>query len=312
MVNTRIAGKKRKTAIRNTRSDTIFDTVNIVIMVLLLFIFVWPLWFVIISSFSNPYEVWKGNVLIWFNGFTLKGYKQLFAYGPIWIGYRNTTFYTVLGSIINMIMTVLCAYPLSRKDWMPRKFFLTFCLITMYFGGGLIPTYLVVKNLGITNTIWAMMIPGALSFYNALIVRSYFLNSIPHELQEASDLDGANPMQFLIRVVLPLSKPVLAVVWLYYAVGHWNDYYSALIYISNRKLIPLQTALREVLVSAASIADMLRSGNSDVAMQMQEKQELAMSLKYTSIIAGIIPMMIAYPFVQKYFVKGVMVGAIKG
>ncbi len=311
MVNTHEM-KKRRTAIRNTRSDNIFDTVNIVVMVILLFVFVWPLWFVVISSFSNPYEVWKGNVLIWFKGFTLKGYEQLFSYDPIWIGYRNTIFYTVLGSVINMIMTVLCAYPLSRRDWMPRKFFLTFCLITMYFGGGLIPTYLVVKNLGITNTVWAMMIPSALSFYNALIVRSYFLNSIPHELQEASDMDGANPMQFLLSVVLPLSKPVLAVVWLYYAVGHWNDYYSALIYISNRKLIPLQTALREVLVSAASIADMLRSGNSDLAMQMQEKQELAMSLKYTSIIAGIIPMMIAYPFVQKYFVKGVMVGAIKG
>ena len=163
-----------------------------------------------------------------------------------------------------------------------------------------------------TNTIWAMMIPSALSFYNALIVRSYFMNSIPFELQEASELDGANPAQYLALVVLPLSKPVLAVVWLYYAVGHWNDYYTALIYVSSRDLIPLQTALREVLMSAASIADMLQSGNSNIAMQMQEKQELAMSLKYTSIIAGIIPMMIAYPFVQKYFVKGVMVGAIKG
>ena len=195
---------------------------------------------------------------------------------------------------------------------MARNFFMKFCLITMYFSGGLIPTYIVIKNLGMTNTIWAMMIPCALSFYNALIVRSYFMNSIPHELEEASELDGANPAQFLFWVILPLSMPVLAVVWLYYAVGHWNDYYTALIYISNRKLIPLQTALREVLMSAASIADMLKSGNSDIAMQMQEKQELAMSLKYTSIIAGIIPMMIAYPFVQKYFVKGVMVGAIKG
>ena len=182
----------------------------------------------------------------------------------------------------------------------------------MYFGGGLIPTYLVVRNLRMTNTIWAMMIPCAMSFYNALIVRSYFSNSIPHELQEAAELDGANPMQYLIKVVLPLSKPVLAVVWLYYAVGHWNDYYTALVYISDRELIPLQTALREVLMSASSIADMLHNGSSDLAMKMQEKQELAMSLKYTSNIAGIIPMMIAYPFVQKYFVRGVMVGAIKG
>lgn len=277
----------KKYRITNSKSDKIFDAVNIVIMILLLFIFVWPLWFVVISSFSNPYEVWKGNVLIWFKGFTLKGYEQLFNYEPIWIGYRNSLLYTVLGSVINMVMTVLCAYPLSRKDWLPRNFFMKFCLVTMYFGGGLIPTYLVVRNLRMTN-------------------------SIPHELQEAAELDGANPMQYLIKVVLPLSKPVLAVVWLYYAVGHWNDYYTALVYISDRELIPLQTALREVLMSASSIADMLHNGSSDLAMKMQEKQELAMSLKYTSIIAGIIPMMIAYPFVQKYFVRGVMVGAIKG
>lgn len=302
----------KKTQIASSTQDKIFDAVNLVLIVILLFIFVWPLWFVVISSFSDPYEVWRGNVLIWFKGFTLEGYQQMFQYEPLWIGYRNSILYTVLGSIINMVMTILCAYPLSRQDWLPRKFFLTFCLITMYFGGGLIPTYLVVKSLKMTNTIWAMMIPSALSFYNALIVRSYFSNSIPHELQEAAELDGANPMQYLVQVVLPLSKPVLAVVCLYYAVGHWNDYYTALIYIANRNLIPLQTALREVLMSAASIADLLHSGNSDLAMQMQKKQELAMSLKYTSIIAGIIPMMIAYPFVQKYFVKGVMVGAIKG
>ena len=303
---------KRKYKINNSRADQAFDVANILIMILLLFIFIWPLWFVVISSFSNPYEVWRGNVLLWFKGFTLKGYDQLFQYQPVWIGYRNNILYTGLGPVINMIMTVLCAYPLSRKDWFPRNFWMKFCLITMYFSGGLIPTYLVVKGLGMTNTIWAMMIPSALSFYNALIVRSYFMNSIPFELQEASELDGANPAQYLALVVLPLSKPVLAVVWLYYAVGHWNDYYTALIYVSSRDLIPLQTALREVLMSAASIADMLQSGNSNIAMQMQEKQELAMSLKYTSIIAGIIPMMIAYPFVQKYFVKGVMVGAIKG
>ena len=137
----------KKYRITNSKSDKIFDAVNIVIMILLLFIFVWPLWFVVISSFSNPYEVWKGNVLIWFKGFTLKGYEQLFNYEPIWIGYRNSLLYTVLGSVINMVMTVLCAYPLSRKDWLPRNFFMKFCLVTMYFGGGLIPTYLVVRNL---------------------------------------------------------------------------------------------------------------------------------------------------------------------
>ncbi len=304
--------KRKNKIISNSPSDKAFDIVNIFIMVVLLFIFVWPLWFVIISSFSNPFDVWKGNVLLWPSGFTLKGYTEMFRYEPIWIGYRNNIFYTVVGTLINMVMTVLCAYPLSRKDWLPRKFWLKYCLITMYISGGLIPTYLVIRNLHMTNTIWAMMIPGALSFYNALIVRSYFSNSIPNDLQEAAELDGANPMQYLVRVVLPLSKPVLAVVCLYYAVGHWNDYYTALIYISDRRLIPLQTALREVLISSASIANRLHNADSNTAMQMQQRMELAQSLKYTSIIAGIIPMMIVYPFVQKYFVKGVMVGAIKG
>lgn len=304
--------KRNNKIISNSPSDKAFDIVNIFIMVVLLFIFVWPLWFVIISSFSNPFDVWKGNVLLWPSGFTLKGYTEMFRYEPIWIGYRNNIFYTVVGTLINMVMTVLCAYPLSRKDWLPRKFWLKYCLITMYISGGLIPTYLVIRNLHMTNTIWAMMIPGALSFYNALIVRSYFSNSIPNDLQEAAELDGANPMQYLVRVVLPLSKPVLAVVCLYYAVGHWNDYYTALIYISDRRLIPLQTALREVLISSASIANLLHNADSNTAMQMQQRMELAQSLKYTSIIAGIIPMMIVYPFVQKYFVKGVMVGAIKG
>ncbi len=307
-----IVKEKKEKILSNSRSDKIFDITNILIMAVLLFIFVWPLWFVVVASFSDPYEVWKGNVLIWLKGFTLKGYKELFKYDPIWIGYRNTIFYTALGTVINMIMTVLCAYPLSRKDWGPRRFWLKYCMITMYISGGLIPTYLVIKNLRMTNTIWVMMIPCALSFYNALIVRNYFMNSIPGELQEASELDGANPMQYLIKVVIPLSKPVLAVVCLYYAVSHWNDYYTALVYISGRNLIPLQTALREVLMSSSSIADLLHNTDANTAMQMQQRQELAMSLKYTSIIAGIIPMMIIYPFIQKYFVKGVMIGAIKG
>lgn len=304
--------KKKTKLISNSRSDRIFDITNIMIMIVLLFIFIWPLWFVVIASFSDPYEVWKGNVLIFFKGFTLMGYKEMFKYDPIWIGYRNTIFYTVLGTIINMIMTVLCAYPLSRKEWMPRKVLMKFCLITMYINGGLIPTYLVIKNLHMTNTIWAMMIPNAISFYNVLIVRNYFMNSIPNELKEASELDGANSMQHLFKVVIPLAKPVLAVVGLYYAVGHWNDYYTALVYITNRNLIPLQTALREVLMSSSSIANLLHNAGANTAMQMQQRQELAMSLKYTSIIAGIIPMMIIYPFVQKYFVKGIMIGAIKG
>ena len=185
-----------------------------------------------------------------------------------------------------------------------------YCLITMYVNGGLIPTYLVIKGLHMVNSPLAMIIPCALSFYNALIVRSYFMNSIPGELQEASTLDGANHAQYLLKVVVPLSKPVLAVVGLYYAVYHWNDYYASLIYISDTKYAPLQKMLRQVLMAAANIA--AESLDASTMDMLAEKQMLAQSLKYTSIIAGVLPMLILYPFIQKYFVKGVMVGAIKG
>lgn len=308
---TQSKNKVKKKIISNSFSDRIFDITNILIMVILLFVFIWPLWFVVISSFSDPYEVWTGGVVLWPKGFTLKAYEELIKYEPIWIGYRNNIFYTVAGTAINLAVTVCCAYPLSRKDWMPRRFWMKYCLIPMYFGGGLIPTYLIIKNLHMIDTVWVMMIPGALSFYNALIVRSYFMNSIPKELQDAAEIDGANSLQYLIRVVLPLAKPVLAVICLYYAVGHWNDYYTALIYINDRNLIPLQTALRQVLMAASNIATLVQN-NSQAMMQMQERLELGQSLKYSSIIAGILPMMIIYPFIQKYFVKGVMVGAIKG
>ena len=302
---------KRK--VKTSYSDKIFDTVNILIMVVLLVVFIWPLWFVLISSFSDPAEVMAGHVVLWPKGTTLHSYQELFQYERIWLGYRNSLFYTVVGTALNMVMTVLCAYPLSRKDWMPRNLFMKMCLLTMYFGGGLIPVYLVVKKLGLVDSMWAMIIPGAMSFYNALIVRSYFMNSIPNELKEAADLDGANPLQYLLRVVLPLSKPVLAVVGLYYAVGHWNDYYTALIYIYDRDKAPLQTVLRDVLMSASAIKDLTTNAStSDAALTLAERIRFAQSLKYTSIIVAILPMMIIYPFIQKYFVKGVMVGGIKG
>lgn len=303
--------KKRK-IISNSLSDGIFDVVNILINVVLLVIFIWPLWFVIVASFSDPYEVNSGNVILWIKGFNLNGYKELLKYTPIWIGYRNTIIYTVLGTIINMIMTVLCAYPLSRKDWIARNFWLKFCLVTMYFGGGLIPTYLVVKNVGILNSIWAMIIPSALSFYNALIVRNYFMNSIPSELFESAKLDGAGHGKYLLKIVLPLSKPVLAVVALYYAVGHWNDYYTALIYITDRNLIPLQTAMKDLMSSAQQLAASITPLNSEQMVSVKAKMELAMSLKYTTIIASIVPMLMIYPMVQRHFVKGVMIGAVKG
>ena len=295
---------------RGSYSDKIFDFVNVFIMILLLCIFVFPLYFVLIASISDPSEVWRGNVLLWPKGLTFEGYAEIFKYSKIWKGYGNTILYTALGTTFRMAMTVLCAYPLSRKDWFPRNFFMKMCLVTMYFSGGLIPTYLVVRKLGLIDTMWAMLIPSAITFYNALIVRSYFMNSIPDSLQEAAELDGANVAQYLVRVVLPLSKPVLAVVGLYYAVSQWNDYYTALIYIYDRKLVPLQTVLREILMAVT--ADTSNIITAEEMEALAEKMRLAQSLKYTSIVVSVIPMLCLYPFVQKYFIKGVMVGAVKG
>ena len=300
---------KRKYKINNSRADQAFDVANILIMILLLFIFIWPLWFVVISSFSNPYEVWRGNVLLWFKGFTLKGYDQLFQYQPVWIGYRNNILYTGLGSVINMIMTVLCAYPLSRKDWFPRNFWMKFCLITMYFSGGLIPTYLVVKGLGMTNTIWAMMIPSALSFYNALIVRSYFMNSIPFELQEASELDGANPAQYLALVVLPLSKPGVATIGLFTVIAYWNDWFLGMLYIFETEKYPIQTLLQSMQNSLEALT---QSSANALEYAEMAKNAPTDSGRMALTVLVVLPVMLAYPFFQKYFVKGLTVGGVKG
>lgn len=231
--------KKNSSKGKFLRSDRVFDVVNVLFMVVMLIIFVWPLWFVVIASVSDPNEIWNGNVLLIPKGFTMVAYEALADYSMIWTGYRNTIIYTVVGTLVNLVMTVCAAYPLSRKDFMPRNFFMVMFMITMYFGGGLIPTYLVVSNLNLINTPWAMIIPGACSIYNVIIMRTYFINSIPHSLQEAAELDGANAFQFLMKVVLPLSKPIIAVVALYYAVGHWNDFYTALLYINDQDLLPL-------------------------------------------------------------------------
>lgn len=291
------------------RSDRVFDVVNVLFMVVMLIIFVWPLWFVVIASVSDPNEIWNGNVLLIPKGFTMVAYEALADYSMIWTGYRNTIIYTVVGTLVNLVMTVCAAYPLSRKDFMPRNFFMVMFMITMYFGGGLIPTYLVVSNLNLINTPWAMIIPGACSIYNVIIMRTYFINSIPHSLQEAAELDGANAFQFLMKVVLPLSKPIIAVVALYYAVGHWNDFYTALLYINDQDLLPLQSFLRDILMSNKMSLNNMQGLDASAA---EAKMQLSQTLKYSVIIISTVPVLCVYPFIQKYFVKGIMIGSVKG
>ena len=291
----------------NSYSDKIFDVVNMLLMVVLVVVFAWPLWFVLISSFSDSFEVTMGNVLLFPKGLTLDSYKAMMKYSQILTGYANSLYYTVVGTGINMVLSICCAYPISRKDFPLRKPLLLMFLFTMYFSGGMIPTYLVVKQVGILNTRWAMMLPGAISVYNCLVMRNYFMNSIPGELEEAAVLDGANAAQYLQKVVLPLSKPVLAVIGLYYAVGHWNAYYAALLYLQDLDLYPLQSILRNIMSATQMINDPSLSAEEIDAMV-----RLEMTMKYSVIVAAAFPMLCLYPFIQKYFVKGVMVGAVKG
>ena len=294
---------------KRVNSDSLFDAVNLLIMLILLVVFVWPLWFVVIASVSDPGEVWQGHVILFPRGITLDAYEEVVQYKTIWTGYLNTLLYTLLGTAINMALTVCGAYPLSRKDFPPRKILIFILMVTMYFSGGLIPTYLVVNRLGLIDTVWAMVIPNAISVFNIIITRTYFMNSIPASLQEAATLDGASSFQYLIRVVLPLSKPILAVVGLYYAVGHWNDFYSALIYIYDDSMLPLQSFLRDILMSTKLTLNNMSGVDMATAAA---KAQLAQTLKYSVIIVSTVPVLCIYPFIQKYFVKGVMIGSVKG
>lgn len=293
---------------KNSFSDKVFDRANILIMLMLLIIFSWPLWFVLIASISDPTEVILGNVLLFPKKITTLAYETLIQRKNIWIGFGNSIFYTVVGTVVNIVLSICCAYPLSRKDFVPRKFFLFMFMFTMYFSGGLIPTYLTVRDVGLLDSRWAMILPGAISVYNCLVMRTYFMNSIPGELQEAATLDGANTAQYLFKIVIPLSKPILAVIALFYGEAHWNDFYNALIYIYNEDLYPLQSILRDILTNANAMQTNLMGDPAVIEAQMK----LSQTLKYSVIIVASVPMLCIYPFIQKFFVKGIMLGSVKG
>lgn len=294
--------------IRETKQDRVFNGVNLVFMLFIFIVFAWPIWFVIVASFSDPNAVTSGRVWLWPVSFHTGGYAMTLENTEIWRGYLNSILYTLLGTAVNMVLTIITAYPLSRMDFMPRKILTVAFVITMYFGGGMVPMFLQVKDLGLTNTIWAMIVPGAISIYNVLLLRSFFLYGVPKSLEEAAMLDGASLLQMLLKIYLPLVKPTLAVLVLYYAVGHWNDYFSALLYINDRGLYPLQYILREILISSK----IDQSVNGLDAASIMKKLKDAGTMKYAIIIISTLPLMIVYPFIQKYFVKGIMLGAVKG
>ena len=296
---------RRSSRIRESRGDRIFQAVILLFSILLMLIVAYPLYFTIIASFSKPEDVLLGRVLFWPRNISVESYKMVIAEQSIWMGYGNSILYTVLGTVINLVLTIMMAYPLSCRET-PGRGVLTFIAsFTMLFSGGLIPTYLLVRQLGMYNTIWAMLLPTGITTYNLLVMKNFFQSSIPGELKEAAYLDGCTDLQTLFRVVLPLSGSIIAVMVLFYAVAHWNEYFNALIYLKDRFRMPLQVILREILLQNQELAQGDGTG-------LYEKMMAAETMKYAIIIVASLPVICMYPFVQKHFVKGVMVGAIKG
>lgn len=295
----------RQMSIRSTRSDRIFNAVDTILLAAVLLIIAYPLYFVIIASFSDPSLVSAGKVTWRPEGFTLAGYKRILSFSQIWLGYRNTIFYVILGTVISLVLTVTLAYPLSRKDFKLRTPLMMMVTFTMFFSGGMIPTYLCISKMHMLNTVWAVVLPGAIAASHVIIVRTFF-QSIPRELTEAAAIDGCTNFKAFINIVLPLSKAVTAVIALYVASGLWNTYFGPMIYLTDRKLYPLQLFLRQILLQN----DM--QGADISAASVQEEQYIAQLIRYGVIIVSTVPMMLLYPFIQKYFVKGVMIGSIKG
>lgn len=281
-----------------------FDVIVHIISVFLLVIVLYPLVLVISNSLSAPGLVASGKILLFPKGLNLKGYEEFFKDKNILIGYANTLFYTVIGTLINLLVTVPAGYALTKKTLPGNGFFMTMFMIIMYFSGGMIPTFLVVNKLGLYNTRWVLLILGAFSTYNCIICKSFF-SAMPKDMEEAAEIDGCSPMKTFIQVVLPLSKALLGVMVLYFAVAHWNSYFNALIYIRDDAKQPLQIFLRRILI----LAQMALEATEDVDMSVVEREML---LRYSSIVVSSLPLLIIYPFLQKYFDKGVMIGAVKG
>lgn len=288
---------------RMTKGDKAFLIIDYILILLMVMITLYPMLYVLSASLSDGDAVVKGQVWLLPKGFNLDSYKRVFQDSEIWHSYANTIWYVCVGTLINLVMTTITAYPLARKKFWGRNFVMMAFAFTMFFSGGLIPLYMVVQKLHLIDTRWALVIPGAIATYNLILMRSFF-EGIPEELHEAAKIDGSNDWGVFGRIILPLSKPVIAVMVLFYAVGHWNSYFGALIYLNKTDLYPLQLVLRKILIQLDS-----SNMTQDLAMQ---KDLVSQTIRYATIIVSTVPILCLYPFVQKYFVQGVMIGAIKG
>lgn len=291
---------------KNWNSNRVFYVVNTIFLVLCFLIVALPIINVIASSFSTPGAVIRGKVSFWPIGFNFDAYKQILANKMLLTGYKNSIVYMTVGTCVNIVMTILAAYPLSVKDFVGRKVITSLFVFVMIFTAPLIPTYLNVKNLGLLDSMWALILPGAISVYNMIIARTYFQNSIPGEMLESARLDGCDDAGILVKMVLPLSKSIIAVLILYYAVYHWNSYFDAFIYLSTDSKFTLQVVLRNIMSSVAALQEMVATAEQSMRAATIEV------LKYAVIVVGSIPLIVLYPFIQKHFVKGVMIGSVKG
>lgn len=295
--------------IRVLAADRTFNVFTFIVLTLTLLLVFYPLYFLVIASVSNPDAVYSGSVWLLPQGLTFEGFNRIFADDSILIGYRNSAIYTLVGTLVSVSLTLTAGYALSRKDLVGRNLIMLFFVVTMFIDGGLIPRYLLIRDLGWFNTIWAMVIPNAVGVWNLIITRTFFQITIPDELREAASIDGASNIQFFIRVVLPLSGPIIAVMVLIHAVGNWNSFFDALIFITREEMYPLQLVLRNILTQSDVTANAaMLTGVTSYA----DQQRVTELIKYGMIIVASAPMIILYPFLQRYFVKGMMIGAIKG
>ncbi|MBQ8230579.1 MAG: carbohydrate ABC transporter permease [Lachnospiraceae bacterium] len=296
---------KKKSKI-NYKQDRIYYIVCYTIITLLTLIVLYPVIYVISTSFSSADRVVQGDVWLLPVDFNLQGYKIILSYKNIWIGYRNTIFYTVVGTLINLAVTLMCAYPMARKTLRGRGPIMFFFSFTMLFSAGTIPYYILMNSLGLLNTRWVLLLPGAMSVYNMIVCRTFIQTNVPDEMLEASQIDGCNDIHFFFRMVLPLSKSIIAVLALWYGVGHWNSYFDAFLYLRDNNLFPLQIFLRELLIQSQQISEVTET------LEEMQNMDIYVVLKYCIIVVSTAPLCCIYPFIQKYFQKGVLVGSVKG
>ncbi len=309
--NMKLKSRTKKIIRNGISSDDVFDFINIVLLIIITIIVFYPMYFVLIASISSPATVTSGEVLFLPKGNNFTGFKRVLNDTRLRTGYVNSIIYTIVGTTINLLLTLISGYVLSRDDFKLKKPLTIFITFTMFFGGGMIPRFLVVRQLNLLDTIWALVLPGAISTWNLIITRTFFQTTIPKELFDSATIDGCNNFRYFISIVIPISGSIIAILSLYYGVGHWNAYGNALLYIYDSKKYPLQLILRDILIRAQITAEQLKAEESDVLLAVL-MTEIAESVKYVIVIAACLPIIILFPFMEKYFAKGVMIGSIKG